>query len=82
MILRDAFYPGWTASVDGEPAPIHRANVIFRALQVPAGQSRVVFAFEPHLWRAALGAGLILWFAALLLLVMLLRPGRPGMLGA
>ncbi len=82
LILRDAFYPGWTASVNGESTPILRANVIFRALQAPAGQSRVVFAFEPHLWRVALAGGIILWAAALLLLLMLMRRGRSGIDGA
>lgn len=82
LILRDAFYPGWTASVNGESRPILRANVIFRALQVPAGQSRVVFAFEPHLWRVALAGGVLLWAAALLLLLALMRRGSSGMDGA
>lgn len=78
LILRDAFYPGWTAEVNGEPKPVLRANVIFRALQVPAGQSRVVFAFEPHLWRAALAGGALLWVAAIMLLLMLLRRRNSG----
>ncbi|MDE2950469.1 MAG: YfhO family protein [Chloroflexota bacterium] len=82
LILRDAFYPGWTAEVNGEPKPILRANVIFRALEMPAGQSRVVFAFEPHLWRAALAGGLLLWGAALLLLLMLMPRGPSGLVGA
>lgn len=78
LILRDAYYPGWTARVNGESRPILRANVIFRALQVPAGQSRVVFAFEPTLWRIALAGGALLWIAAVSLLVMLGRRGQPG----
>jgi len=82
LILRDAFYPGWTARVNGESTPILRANVIFRALQVPAGQSRVVFAFEPQLWRVALAGGILLWVGALLLLLMLMRRGPSRMVGA
>ena len=82
LILRDAFYPGWTASVNGESTPILRANVMFRGLQAPAGGSRVVFAFEPHLWRVALAGGVLLWGAALLLLLVLMRRGPSGMDGA
>ncbi len=78
LILRDAYYPGWTASVNGQSTPILRANVVFRALRVPAGQSRVVFAFEPQLWRLAFAGGLLLWGAALSLLVMLARRAEPG----
>ena len=81
LILRDAFYPGWTARIDGEPAPILRANVLFRALQVPAGKSRVVFTFEPHLWQVSLAAGVAMWVAALSLLVLLFRRARSDMIG-
>ena len=81
LILRDAFYPGWTANIDGEPAPILRANVLFRALQVPAGESRVVFTFEPHLWQVSLAAGVAMWVAALSLLVLLFRRARSDMIG-
>lgn len=78
LILRDAFYPGWTAQVNGETKPIQRANVIFRAVAVPAGQSQVVFAFEPRLWSAALAGGILLWVGALALLPLLLRREQPG----
>lgn len=64
LILKDAFYPGWAASVNGAPAPITRANLLFRAVAVPAGESRVVFRFEPTLWRAALYIGAALWIIA------------------
>ena len=61
LILSDAWHPGWRATVNGEPASIKRANLIFRALPVPAGDSRVVFSFEPLLWQAALYIGCALW---------------------
>ena len=61
LMLADAFYPGWTASVNGKPATIYRANVMFRALQVPAGESAVALQFQPTLWRNALILGLAIW---------------------
>jgi hypothetical protein len=47
VVLLEGWYPGWTASVDGTPAPVLRANALFRAVEVPAGQHRVEFQYRP-----------------------------------
>ncbi len=47
VVLNDVWHPWWRASVDGRPVPIQRANVLFRAVPVPAGTHRVVMTFEP-----------------------------------
>ena len=49
LVLSELDFPGWVATVDNRPLPIHRANAIFRAVCVPAGQHTVRFAFHP--WR-------------------------------
>lgn len=79
LILNDAYYPGWKATVNGEPVPVYRANVMFRAVPVPAGESTVVFTFEPDLWRTALMIGGVLWLLASLGLVLVWRrrPSQP-----
>jgi hypothetical protein len=47
LALHDTYYPGWIAEIDGVRAPILRADVLFRGLEVPAGRRRVVFRFAP-----------------------------------
>lgn len=47
LVLNDLWYPSWRAYVDGEEVPIHRANILFRAVRVPPGHHSVVFSFEP-----------------------------------
>ncbi len=54
LVLSDLHYPGWQATVDGRPAPIHRANYLFRGIEVPGGSHRVEFAYRPRSFRLGL----------------------------
>jgi hypothetical protein len=47
VVLNDVHHPWWRAEIDGRPAQILRANVLFRAVQVERGRHRLVFTFEP-----------------------------------
>lgn len=72
LVLADTWYPGWQARIDGQPAPVLRANYLFRAVLLPAGQHVVQFEFRPVSLR--LGAGVSLAAALLLLAVVILGP--------
>jgi hypothetical protein len=70
LFLADTFDPGWTATVDGDPAPIRPAYIAFRAVAVEPGTHRVVFRYEPVGFRAGLvvsGAGALLAVALMFL---------------
>ncbi len=54
LILSEIDYPGWRATVDGDPARIVRADYVLRALCVPAGEHRVVLVYDPPLLKAGL----------------------------
>jgi hypothetical protein len=47
VVLNDVWHPWWRASVDGKPADILKANVLFRAVAVPPGKHIVRFTFDP-----------------------------------
>jgi hypothetical protein len=61
LVLADAYYPGWTARVDGREVPIQRADVYFRALALGEGEHDVTFEFRPASVYAGLAAGLLAW---------------------
>ncbi|MCB0213662.1 MAG: YfhO family protein, partial [Anaerolineae bacterium] len=54
LVLSDAYYPGWRATIDQQPATIERANYAFRAVYVPEGQHTVEFVFNPPIWQIGL----------------------------
>ncbi|HSP95685.1 MAG TPA: YfhO family protein [Candidatus Dormibacteraeota bacterium] len=65
--LADQHFPGWTATVNGAPAPILRANYLFRAVEVPAGEATIEFRYAPgsvRLGAAISGATLLALLAA------------------
>jgi hypothetical protein len=64
LLLADTFYPGWQATVDGQPVEILRANVAQRAVALPPGTHRVVFVFR----APGLQMGLLLTAGGVLLL--------------
>ena len=68
LVLSDSWYPGWQATVDGEPVPVLRANLLFRAVVLPAGVHDVVFEFK----SASLRTGFMAALAAALVLLALL----------
>jgi hypothetical protein len=76
LVLTDAYYPGWQATVDGQPTEILPVNIMFRAVGVPAGAHTVVFEFKPRSVQVGMlvsGAVLIVWLVGL---IVTLRRGK------
>lgn len=74
LVLIDAYDPGWTAAVDGSPAPVARANVGFRSVEVPAGRHTVAWTYVPRGFRTGAAVSLL---AAAACLALLVRRGAP-----
>lgn len=66
-VFSDIYYPnGWKATIDGQEAPIIRANYVLRALEVPAGKHAITFVFDPPSFYT--GERVALWGSILLTL--------------
>lgn len=51
LVLTDAWYPGWEATLDGAPVALLRANTAVRAVVVPAGEHVVEMRYRPRSLR-------------------------------
>jgi hypothetical protein len=69
LVLTDTYYPGWRATVDGQPTEILPANHAFRAVELGAGDHTVIFEYGPLSFR--LGAWITLGAASLLATVLI-----------
>ncbi len=56
LVLTDAYYPGWQASLNGRPVDILPVDILFRAVPIPAGEHTLVYEFKPR--SVYLGAGI------------------------
>ncbi len=70
LVLSELWFPGWRATVNGEPTEVKRSNLGLRLIDVPVGESEVQLWFAPQSWRygwMAAGAGVVLLLAVMVL---------------
>jgi len=65
VVLADQWNNGWRAYINNESVPIVRVDHALRGVLAPAGESAIVFRYQP----GSLRCGLILAVAAMLLLI-------------
>jgi hypothetical protein len=72
VVLRRSHAPGWSATVNGTPSPIAKANGRHQAVRVPPGHSEVRLRYDPpSRWDALVCTAL----SALAAIGLLARPG-------
>jgi len=67
VVLLDRYDPNWEATLDGRPAPVIRANQIFRAVYAGAGFHEIRFDYHQRGFRL----GIIISLATLTVLIAL-----------
>jgi hypothetical protein len=59
FILTDTYYPGWKCYVNGKETPIYRVNNCMRGIILDGGTSKIVFRFEPNVFRYGMWISLL-----------------------
>ncbi|MBN1992986.1 MAG: YfhO family protein [Anaerolineae bacterium] len=73
LIFSEIHYPGWQAEIDGQPAPLLRANYALRAVPVPAGEHTVRLTFRPPTFLVGAIVSAMAFFVIIILLVIYRR---------
>jgi uncharacterized membrane protein YfhO len=51
LILTDAYYPGWKATLGGEEVPIEQVDILFRGFIIPPGEHEIELVYSPRLFE-------------------------------
>jgi hypothetical protein len=51
LVLSEAYFPGWTATINGKDTRVYRTDYKLRGVFLPSGKSTVVFRYEPESFR-------------------------------
>ena len=71
LVLSQIFYPGWQATVDGQPIDLLQVNGVLQGVTVPAGRHSVVVEF----WPRSFQSGVIISVLAVTISIGLLAAG-------
>ena len=48
LVTSDIYYPGWEATIDGQPTALYRTDYVLRGIALPAGSHEVRFEYHPQ----------------------------------
>ncbi|MFO7323275.1 MAG: YfhO family protein [Chloroflexota bacterium] len=78
LSLAHPYYPGWAATLNGEPVEIMRAYGALSAIAVPAGEHRIALVYDPFSFRAGALVSAAGWAACVIMLLAFAVQGRFG----
>lgn len=65
LVISENFYPGWHATIDGQPTEILRANLTLRAIPVRAGQHHIEMWYDPLSFKLGAAISIVTLFACI-----------------
>ena len=77
VVVAQTYYHNWHAEIDGQPAPLLRANVAFQAVQVPAGKHHVHIFYRDRAFEIGAAISLCMWVNCLVSYLALRRRRLP-----
>lgn len=81
MILSDTYYPGWNAYIDGKKTVIYKTDLALRGVEVPKGNHKIEFKYEPSSYKIGSFISLISFLSVLMYLLRLRYPKRVFLVG-
>ena len=69
LVFSEIYYPGWTATVDGQPVELGRVDYILRAIHIQPGKHQVELAFFPKSVSTTETVAYVAFFLLILIVV-------------
>ncbi len=73
LVVSEIHYPGWEATIDGQPVDIYQTNYLLRGVVLPEGSHRIVMRYAPPV---VFWGGVISSLTTLLVSVMAIQTAR------
>ena len=73
LVLSESWFPGWLATLDGQPQPLWRTDGVLRGMSVPEGKHKVTMTYAPTEFGVG-GFLSMLGIAAVVAMVLVTRP--------
>jgi hypothetical protein len=61
VVVAQTYYHNWHAEIDGQPAPLLRANLAFQAVQIPAGTHKIHLFYSDRAFEIGAAISGCMW---------------------
>jgi hypothetical protein len=76
LVMLDTYDPRWGATIDGHPAPVRPAHLMFRAVEVPSGHHLVAMRYVPVPFRIGVAIAALVAVPVVLMTLLVTRRTR------